>query len=99
MASTKSSRSRVLNNTAAKSNNPKDSGKKLEENLNVFKSDNFDVDGFVQYKCNSLNEKTDELVHGAELYNTSWHLLHFLTDYMFLDRCVWIKIENIITST
>ncbi|XP_028069764.1 uncharacterized protein LOC114272293 isoform X3 [Camellia sinensis] len=59
MASTKSSRSRVLNNTAAKSNNRKDSGNKLEENLNVFKSDNFDADGFVQYKCNSLNEKVE----------------------------------------
>ncbi|KAI8019014.1 Exocyst complex component EXO84B [Camellia lanceoleosa] len=57
MASAKSSRSRVLNNTAAKSNNPMDSGNKLEENLNVFKSDNFDADGFVQSKCNSLNEK------------------------------------------
>ncbi|KAL7162847.1 hypothetical protein ACSBR2_043177 [Camellia fascicularis] len=57
MASAKSSRSRVLNNTPAKSNNPKDSGNKLEENLNVFKSDNFDADGFVQSKCNSLNEK------------------------------------------
>ena len=53
MASAKSSRSR----TPAKGNNPKDTGPKLEENINVFKSDNFDADGFVQSKCNSLNEK------------------------------------------
>ncbi|KAF5940035.1 hypothetical protein HYC85_021202 [Camellia sinensis] len=43
----------------------------------------------------------DELVHDGELYRTSWHLLHFLKDYIFylgrllvifLDRCMWIKI-------
>ncbi|KAM7480688.1 hypothetical protein LguiA_028901 [Lonicera macranthoides] len=53
MASTKSSRSR---GTPAKGN-AKDAATKLEENLNVFKSDNFDADGFVQSKCHSLNEK------------------------------------------
>lgn len=57
MASAKSSRSRGLTGTPAKGNNPKDTGTKLEENLNVFKSDKFDADGFVQSKCNSLNEK------------------------------------------
>ncbi|KAL7257677.1 hypothetical protein ACSBR1_003902 [Camellia fascicularis] len=30
----------------------------------------------------------DELVQQAELYRTSWHLLHFFKDYIFLDRCV-----------
>ncbi|XP_028077507.1 exocyst complex component EXO84B-like [Camellia sinensis] len=77
MASAKSSRSRILNNTAAKSNNPKDSGNKLQENLNVFKSDNFDADGFVQSKCNSLNEKlsfsdrlSGHLVVQAEIFNS-----------------------------
>ncbi|KAL0341766.1 UNVERIFIED_CONTAM: Exocyst complex component EXO84B [Sesamum calycinum] len=33
-----------------------DAGAKFEENLNVFKSDNFDADAFVQSKCHSLNE-------------------------------------------
>ncbi|XAR49807.1 hypothetical protein NMG60_11003954 [Bertholletia excelsa] len=56
MASAKSSRSRGLTGTPAKSN-PKDTADKLEENLNVFKSDKFDADGYVQSKCNSLNEK------------------------------------------
>lgn len=56
MATAKSTRSRGLTGTPAKVN-PKDSGIKLEDNLNVFKSDNFDADGYVQSKCNSLNEK------------------------------------------
>ncbi|KAE9468065.1 hypothetical protein C3L33_00047, partial [Rhododendron williamsianum] len=56
MATAKSTRSRGLTGTPAKVN-PKDSGAKLEDNLNVFKSDNFDADGYVQSKCNSLNEK------------------------------------------
>ena len=34
----------------------KENGTKLEEGLNVFKSDKFDADAFVQSKC-SLNEK------------------------------------------
>ncbi|KAL7166038.1 hypothetical protein ACSBR2_036830 [Camellia fascicularis] len=29
----------------------------------------------------------DELVHETELYRTSWHLLHFLKNYIILDRC------------
>lgn len=49
MASTKSSRSR---GTPAK-----DTVTKLEDNLNVFKSDNYDADLYVQSKCNSLTEK------------------------------------------
>lgn len=56
MASTKPSRSRAHSGTPAKAN-AKETGPKLEENLNVFKSDNFDADGFVQSKCHSLNEK------------------------------------------
>lgn len=55
MASAKSSRSRGQH-TPGKGN-AKEIGNKLEENLNVFKSDNFDADGFVQSKCHSLNEK------------------------------------------
>lgn len=35
----------------------KESGPKLEENLTIFKSDKFDANGFVNSKCNSLNEK------------------------------------------
>ncbi|XP_009622289.1 exocyst complex component EXO84B [Nicotiana tomentosiformis] len=56
MASVKSSRSRAHAVTPSKGIN-KESGTKLEENLNVFKSDNFDADAFVQSKCHSLNEK------------------------------------------
>ncbi|KAL7185036.1 hypothetical protein ACSBR2_027056 [Camellia fascicularis] len=33
-------------------------------------------------------EMMDEFVHEVELYRTSWHLLHFLKDYIFLDRCI-----------
>ncbi|KAJ0488438.1 putative cullin repeat-like-containing domain superfamily, exocyst component Exo84 [Helianthus annuus] len=54
MASKISSRSR--GGTPAKSNS-KETGPKLEENLNIFKSDKFDADAFVNSKCNSLNEK------------------------------------------
>ncbi|KAK2969960.1 hypothetical protein RJ640_008300 [Escallonia rubra] len=58
MASTKSSRSRSHTGGPAKaSSNGKESGTKLEENLNVFRSDKFDADGFVQSQCHSLNEK------------------------------------------
>nr|XP_043623439.1 exocyst complex component EXO84B [Erigeron canadensis] len=32
-------------------------GPRLEENLNIFKSDKFDADGFVHSKCTTLNEK------------------------------------------
>ncbi|CAK9156474.1 unnamed protein product [Ilex paraguariensis] len=56
MASMKSSRSRAQSGAPAKGN-PKETGSKLEENLNVFESDNFDADGYVQSKCHSLNEK------------------------------------------
>lgn len=48
MASTKSSRSRGMV--------VKENGVKLEEGLNVFKTDSFDADGYVKSKC-SLNEK------------------------------------------
>lgn len=53
MASAKSSRSRA----AHPSTQSKATANKFEENLNVFKSDHFDADGYVQTKCNSLNEK------------------------------------------
>ncbi|XP_057967769.1 exocyst complex component EXO84B-like [Malania oleifera] len=49
MASVKSSRSR---SAAVKEN-----GMKVEENLNVFRTNTFDADGYVQSKCHSLNEK------------------------------------------
>lgn len=39
----------------------KDAGTKFEENINVFKSDNFDVNTFVQFKCQSLNEKVPHI--------------------------------------
>ncbi|KAL7207308.1 hypothetical protein ACSBR1_029298 [Camellia fascicularis] len=35
-----------------------------------------------------LEEEMDELVHEAELYRISWHLLDSLKDYIFLDRCL-----------
>ncbi|EYU21227.1 hypothetical protein ABFS82_09G132400 [Erythranthe guttata] len=57
MASTKSSRSRAAQSGASAKGNVKDGGAKFEENLNVFKSDNFDADAFVQSKCQSLSEK------------------------------------------
>ncbi|KAL3632143.1 Exocyst complex component exo84b [Castilleja foliolosa] len=57
MASAKSSRSRAAISGASAKGNVKDAGAKFEENLNVFKSDSFDADGFVQSKCHSLNEK------------------------------------------
>ncbi|KAK4479218.1 hypothetical protein RD792_014729 [Penstemon davidsonii] len=53
MASTKTSRSRAAHSGAS----AKDAGAKFEENLNVFKSDNFDADTYVQSKCHSLSEK------------------------------------------
>ncbi|KAL7262391.1 hypothetical protein ACSBR1_000715 [Camellia fascicularis] len=34
------------------------------------------------------NGQMDELMHEAELYRINWHLLHFLKDYISLDRCV-----------
>lgn len=44
--------------TTTKTTTPtKDLAPKLEENLNVFKSDHFDADAFVQSKCHSFNEK------------------------------------------
>lgn len=54
MASKMSSRSR---GGAPVKANSKETGPKLEENLNIFKSDKFDADSFVNSKCNSLNEK------------------------------------------
>ncbi|CAA0829550.1 Exocyst complex component EXO84B [Striga hermonthica] len=57
MASAKSSRSRAALSGASAKGNAKDGGAKFEENLNVFKSDNYDADAFVQTKCHSLNEK------------------------------------------
>ncbi|CAI9753814.1 unnamed protein product [Fraxinus pennsylvanica] len=58
MASLKSSRSRGASHTGgAVKGSSKDAGTKFEENINVFKSDNFDADTFVQSKCQSLNEK------------------------------------------
>ncbi|KAK4427473.1 Exocyst complex component EXO84B [Sesamum alatum] len=57
MASAKSSRSRAPHSGASAKGNAKDAGAKFEENLNVFKSDNFDADAYVQSKCHSLNEK------------------------------------------
>lgn len=54
MASKISSRSR--GGVPVKSNS-KETSTKLEENLNVFKSDKFDADAFVNLKCNSMNEK------------------------------------------
>nr|GMC73044.1 exocyst complex component EXO84B [Ipomoea batatas] len=57
MATLKSSRSRNYGaGTPAKGGN-RETGTKLEEKLNVFKSDSFDADGYVQSKCHSLNEK------------------------------------------
>ncbi|GMH16061.1 hypothetical protein Nepgr_017902 [Nepenthes gracilis] len=52
MASVKSSRPRAHSAMPAKENG----GVKLEENLNLFKSDKFDAESYVQSKC-SLNEK------------------------------------------
>ncbi|KAL8098757.1 hypothetical protein AgCh_031475 [Apium graveolens] len=44
--------------TPAKTTTPnKDLAPKLEESLNLFKSDTFDADVFVQSKCHSFNEK------------------------------------------
>ncbi|KAL7203102.1 hypothetical protein ACSBR2_016421 [Camellia fascicularis] len=37
----------------------------------------------------ALLDMMDELLHEAKLYRTSWQLLHFLKDYIFLDRYVW----------
>ncbi|WRX26555.1 Vps51/Vps67 - like 4 [Theobroma cacao] len=51
MATAKTGRSTRATAGAAKEN-----GTKIEEGLNVFKSDKFDADGFVQSKC-SLNDK------------------------------------------
>ncbi|RVW14588.1 hypothetical protein CK203_045483 [Vitis vinifera] len=50
MTSVKSSRSRTV--AAPRENG----GAKFEENLNVFKTDHFDADSYLQSKC-SLNEK------------------------------------------
>lgn len=59
MASVKSSSSR--SRAAPAKGGAKDSANKLEENLNVFKSDNFDADAYVHSKCDSLNEKVPPL--------------------------------------
>ncbi|KAL8458835.1 hypothetical protein ACS0TY_036370 [Phlomoides rotata] len=57
MSAAKSSRSRGAHAGASAKGNVKDAGAKFEENLNVFKSDGFDADAYVQSKCHSLNEK------------------------------------------
>ncbi|KAF8389325.1 hypothetical protein HHK36_026019 [Tetracentron sinense] len=56
MASVKSSRSRA--SVASPANrNSMENGVQLEEKINVFMTDKFDGDAFVQLKCQSLNEK------------------------------------------
>ncbi|PIN07946.1 Exocyst complex subunit [Handroanthus impetiginosus] len=62
MASAKSSRSRAAHSGASGKGNVKDAGARFEENLNVFKSDNFDADAYMQSKCHSLNEKEIRLL-------------------------------------
>ncbi|KAL5699839.1 Exocyst complex component exo84b [Ranunculus cassubicifolius] len=63
MASAKSSRSRAAAAaTTVSSNGGGFNGPQLEDNLNMFKSDNFDPDSFVQSKCHSLNEKEIRLL-------------------------------------
>ncbi|KAG6425762.1 hypothetical protein SASPL_109966 [Salvia splendens] len=57
MASAKSTRSRAAHTGASVKGNVKDGVVKFEENLKVFRSDNFDADGFVQSRCHSLSEK------------------------------------------
>ncbi|KAL6568657.1 Exocyst complex component exo84b [Orobanche hederae] len=57
MSSAVSSRSRAALSGASAKGNVKDAGAKFEENLNVFKSDSYDADAFVQSKCHSLSEK------------------------------------------
>lgn len=57
MSTAKSSRPRGAHAGASAKGSVKDVGAKFEENLNVFKSDGFDADAFVQSKCHSLNEK------------------------------------------
>ncbi|KAL7205186.1 hypothetical protein ACSBR2_018172 [Camellia fascicularis] len=37
----------------------------------------------VRIRIRNQRVLTDELVHDAELYRTSWHLLDFLKDYIF----------------
>ncbi|KAJ9537564.1 hypothetical protein OSB04_030297 [Centaurea solstitialis] len=64
MASKLSSRSR---GGAPVKPNSKETGPKLEENLNIFKSDKFDADGFVNSKCNSLNEKNGKKVRHVDM--------------------------------
>ncbi|KAF6149071.1 hypothetical protein GIB67_018649 [Kingdonia uniflora] len=66
MASLKSSRSTRATTVAVSNANANvnanaisamENGGRMEDNLNVFKGDRFDPDGFVQSKCQSLNEK------------------------------------------
>ncbi|KAL4555775.1 hypothetical protein LXL04_038403 [Taraxacum kok-saghyz] len=69
MASKMSSRSRGGASVKA---NSRETGPKLEENLNIFNSDIFDAVAFVNSKCNSLNEKvTDE--RGLRFCMNNWH--------------------------
>ncbi|KAF9613245.1 hypothetical protein IFM89_006604 [Coptis chinensis] len=56
-ASVKSSRSRGSSVTANGGLGLGLNGSQLEDKLNIFKSDGFDPDAFVQSKCHSLNEK------------------------------------------
>ncbi|XP_019198832.1 PREDICTED: exocyst complex component EXO84B-like [Ipomoea nil] len=53
----KSSRSRTHASGMPAKGSSRDAGTNLEENLNIFKSDSFDADVYVQSKCHSLNEK------------------------------------------
>ncbi|KAL6496888.1 Exocyst complex component exo84b [Orobanche gracilis] len=57
MSSAVSSRSRAALSGASAKGNVKDAGAKFEENLNVFKSDSYDAETFVQSKCHSFSEK------------------------------------------
>nr|DAD45619.1 TPA_asm: hypothetical protein HUJ06_003849 [Nelumbo nucifera] len=58
MASVKSSRSRgQVGKGSAANGNALENGVHLEDKLNVFMIDSFDPDGYVQSKCQSLNEK------------------------------------------
>ncbi|CAH9138912.1 unnamed protein product [Cuscuta epithymum] len=57
MATLKSSRSRNHASVTPESASSRDAISNLDENIKIFKADNFDADGYVQSKCHSLNEK------------------------------------------
>lgn len=50
-------------------------GAKIEEGLNLFKSDKFDADVYVKSKC-SLNEK-------VSYYHFSFLILNFFINFLF----------------